>query len=490
MLVEGLVLSTLAGFLGIGLAMGSVKILAHEISQNLPLPVPARPDAWILLALMGLTVASALLSAAWPAVVVARAPMEAALKQGGLQTGQSRGHHRVRGALVALEIAMSLTLLMGCGLLLRTIYDLRQVPLGFRTDHILVASLDVPAFHYAKQSMTAELYEPLLERVQHLHSVESAGLMTEVPLGHTLDVEMRMNLKGRNVYPLFKAASPGVQNVFGLPMAAGRFFNADDTSTSLPVMVVNKAFARMFSPDHHNPAAIVGTKLMGNGANKLAEIVGILADEHQSSIAQPSQPEIYLCIPQITPESIYYRTLDETAMDLAVRTREPEAEMIPQLRDILRRTSPELANSKITTMDQIVEDSYGSQRLAAHLLEIFGGSALLLCIAGLYGLLAYVVNQRTREIVVRIALGAPRTNVLWLVMRQASVMLLGGVVVGTGLALASGKLVGGFLYGVKANNEWTLTGAVAVLFACGMLAAYLPARRAASVDPMQALRTE
>jgi len=122
-------------------------------------------------------------------------------------------------------------------------------------------------------------------------------------------------------------------------------------------------------------------------------------------------------------------------------------------------------------MDQVVEDSYGSQRLAAHLLEIFGGSALLLCIAGLYGLLAYVVNQCTRELGVRIALGAPRANVLWLVMRHAVAMLLVGVAVGSGMALASGRLAQGFLYGVKAGDEWTLAGAAALLFACGMLAA-------------------
>jgi ABC-type antimicrobial peptide transport system permease subunit len=141
-------------------------------------------------------------------------------------------------------------------------------------------------------------------------------------------------------------------------------------------------------------------------------------------------------------------------------------------------------------MDQIVEDSFGSQRLAAHLLEIFGGSALLLCVAGLYGLLAYVVTQRTRELGLRIALGAQRGNLLWLVMRQAGAMLTLGVVVGLGLAWASGKLVGGFLYGVKAHDGWTLAGAAVLLFLSGMLAAYLPARRAARVNPMEALRSE
>jgi ABC-type antimicrobial peptide transport system permease subunit len=141
-------------------------------------------------------------------------------------------------------------------------------------------------------------------------------------------------------------------------------------------------------------------------------------------------------------------------------------------------------------MDQIVEDSFGSQRLAAHLLEIFGGAALLLCVAGLYGLLAYVVTQRTREMGVRIALGAQRGNLLWLVMRQAGGMLIVGVAAGIGLALASGRLVRGFLYGVEAHDGWTLAGAAVLLLVSGLVAAYLPARRAAGVDPMEALRSE
>jgi predicted permease len=494
MMVEGLALSAAAGALGIGLAAASVKLLGHEIRSNLPLPVPARPDAWILLALVGLTVASALLSTAWPALVTARAPLEPALKQGGLQTGQSRRHHRVRGALVALEIAMSLTLLMGCGLLLRTIYALEHVPLGFRTDHIVVAHLDIPAYRYTHRNLTAELYEPVLDRVQHLHGVESAGLMTEVPLAQTFNVEFRLYLKGRNVFAWIKAATPGVQQVFGFPMAAGRFFDAEDTATSQPVLVVNEAFAREYSPDKHNPAAILGTKLMGTEGDAkkadYAQVVGVLGDVHQTGVASPSSPEVEVCLTQTGPKSIFYNVLDEIAMDLAVRTQAPAAVVIPEIRDILRQADPELATANITTMDGIVEDSYGSQRLAAHLLEIFGGSALLLCIAGLYGLLAYVVNQRTRELGVRIALGAPRANVLWLVMRQAGAMLLAGVAVGSGLALASGRLARGFLYGVKAHDGWTLAAAGVVLFVCGILAAYLPARRAAGVDPMEALRAE
>jgi predicted lysophospholipase L1 biosynthesis ABC-type transport system permease subunit len=273
-------------------------------------------------------------------------------------------------------------------------------------------------------------------------------------------------------------------------MAAGRFFSPQDTATSEPVVIVNQAFARAYSPNQHDPKAILGEKLLSLRKDAPMHVIGVLDDERQSSVSDPAVPEVEIAIPQITPASGFYQPIAGIAMDLAVRTDRPTAEVIPEIRAILRQGSPELQNATITTMDQIVEDSYGSQRLAADLLEIFGGAAFVLCIAGLYGLLAYIVSQRTRELGVRIALGASRGNLLWMVMRQAGLMLIAGLAVGTGLALAAGKLVGRFLYGVSPHDSWTLAVAPALLLAVGLLAAYLPARRAANVDPMEALRAE
>ena len=494
MMVEGLVLSLAAAVLGAGLAVSSVRLLAHELTQRLPLPVPVMPDAWILTALLAFTLISALMASAWPALMAARSPIEAALRQGGAQTGTGRGHHRMRGALVAAEIALSLTLLVGCGLLLRTLYSLRHVSLGYRTDHILVAHLSIPSYRFTNRNMTTDLYEPLLGRVRHLHGVQSAGLMTQVPLGNSLAVGLELKMDHRSAVALIKTASPGVNQVFGLPMVAGRYFNETDTPSSQRVVVVNEAFARALAPDMNDPASILGRKLMPTersvkmGAG--VTVVGVMADTRQWQVSDSTVPEVQLCIPQITPGNTFYQGMDGVAMDLAVRSGEPAATMIPELRDLLRQANPELANSTIATMDEIVEDSYGSQRLAAHLLEIFGGAALLLCVAGLYGLLAYVVTQRTRELGVRIALGAQRGNLLWLVMRQAGAMLLTGLAVGTALALAASRLVRGFLYGVSAHDGWALAGAVALLLASGLVAAYLPARRAATIDPMRALRAE
>ncbi len=490
MMVEGLVLSAAAGLIGFTLAIGSVKLLAHELSRQLPVAAPARPSASLLLVLLALTVFSAMLSTAWPALLAVRAPIEPALKQGGMQTGMGRRHHQLRSALVAAEVAMSLVLVAACGLLLQTIYRLRHVPLGYRTDHIIVADLNIPAFRFAGRNMTQVLYEPLLQRVQHLHGVESAALVSEVPLSQTRVLRLELRMNGTPIVAFIKAVSPGMQQVFGFRMAAGRFFNNEDTSTSQPVVVVNQAFARLYAPNQHDPAAILGTKLLELRKNAPMQIVGILDDERQSRVADAAQPEVEVAIPQLTPDANFYMPMDGITMDVAMRTERPIVELIPELRDILRQASPEFHNATITTMDQVVEDSYASQRLAAHVLEIFGGSALLLCVAGLYGLLAYVVTQRRRELGVRIALGARRGNLLWLVMRQAGAMLLTGVVVGSALTLISGRLVRGFLYGVSAHDGSTLAGAVALLLASGLMAAYLPARRATEVDPVEALRAE
>jgi len=498
LIVESCALSGIAALLGAAIALTMIRLFHHALKSHLPLPVPASVNLPVFACLAVLTLFSAILAAVWPAWIAAHAPIEPALKQGGQQSGTSRAHHRMRGSLVIAEIAMSLTLLAACGLMLRTIYALRNVPLGFRTDHIIVVNLDIPTYRFSKINATTDLYQPLLDRVSHMPGIDSAGLMTDVPLGRTFIMHIEINRKDTNgdnatVAAFFKAVSPDLQRVFGFQMLKGRYFNAQDTATSEPVVVVNRTFARAYAPRERDLGKVIGLqvmKLVNGKQSKQATIIGILDDFRQRSVDQPSHPEIEVCLPQLTPDSGFYTVLEGIAMDLAVRTHRPLAQVIPELRSALRQASPELANSNITTMDQIVEDSYGSQMLAAHLLEIFAASALLLCVAGLYGLLAYIVNQRTREMGIRFALGAQRNDVVWLVMRRAGVLVIAGVAIGLALAFASTRFIRSFLYGVSAHDAWTLAAVAAVLIVSGAVAAYLPARRAAQVNPVEALRAE
>jgi predicted permease len=489
MMIEGLVLSSAAALAGIGLAIAGIKLAESARPVHLDVDLSTHLNVAILAVLCLLTVMTAVIAAAWPAWIAARAPIEPALRRGGQQAGTGRRHHRMRGILVAVEIALSLALLVGCGLLLRTIYALRQVPLGYRTDHILVANLNIPAYRYKDEDAMEMLYKPLLERAQHLHGVQAAGTMSEVPLGQTFNIQLTLLMNGNEIPATLKMVSPDIQKIFGFRMLAGRFYNHEDTPTSAPVIIVNPAFVREYAPNRHDPASVLGMTVWSLRKDAPMHVVGVMDSERQKSISMSSQPEVDVCLCQITPGTSVYGP-STIGMDLAVRTDQPMREMIPEVRAILKEAAPELGGANITTMDQIVEDSYGSQRLAAHLLEIFGGAALLLCVAGLYGLLAYVVTQRTREMGVRIALGASRGNLQWLILRQAATMLVAGVAVGSGLAWATARLVRGFLFGVKAHDAWTLAAAAAILLASGLVAAYVPARRAARVDPMQALRAE
>jgi predicted permease len=498
LLIEGLLLSGSGSLLGLGLAVGILKLFEHGLTKQFDIHGGLTPNLPVLAGLLALSIASALLISIWPAIGAARAEIEPALRQGAPQQGSGRARHRIRALLVVGEIAISLTLLAGCGLLLRTIYALRHVPLGFHTEHVIVANMTIPSYKFAGRNMTTELYQPLVDRVKHLPGVETASLMTEVPLGKTFSMIFTFNAPGntpdderqRNLEAQFRAVGPEMQKVFGFQMVRGRFFNESDTAASQTVLVVNRAFVRAFYGDDRDPGKILGEGLMGASKDKRAVVVGVFDDERQVSVAEAARPEIEVCIPQITPNSFLYKAAEGVAMDLAVRTEQQSSAVIPELRNVMSMASPDLAASNFTTMDQVVEDSFGSQQLAADLLEIFAASALLLCIAGIYGLLAYLVAQRTREMGLRMALGAQRWNVIWLVLRQAGWMLGVGLAAGFALAYLATQGLRTFLYEVKPNDPWTLGGVTLLLLICGLAASWLPARRAASVDPMQALRAE
>lgn len=497
LLIEGLMLSSVASLLGVGLAMLTLRAFEHGLKTQFHIYTTLTPNLRVLGILLVLTVMSALVSSAWPALAAARAAIEPALRQGATQSGTGRKQHRLRAGLVVAEIAMSLMLLVACGLLLRTIYTLRHVPLGFRTDHIMVASMAIPNYKYVGRDLYKDLYGPLLERVQHLPGVQSASLMTEVPLGKNFRISLSFGKDGTSADDLrrskmsvqARAVTPEIQKVFQFRMLKGRFFNEGDTATSLPVVVVNREFIREYEGEGSDPEKFVGTPLTSFNKKKQAVIVGVLSDERQDGIMGPSQPEIEVCMPQITPDSMWYQVIG-MAMAVAVRTERNPASVTPELRDLMRKASPELANSSFTTMEQVVEDSYGSQQLASRLLEIFGGTALVLCIAGIYGLLAYLVTQRTRELGIRIALGAQRSRLMAMVLGQAGAMLLAGLTVGLVLAYVTSRVVATLLYGVKAHDPWTMAAVTLILLVGGLAAACIPARRAAAVDPMVALRSE
>ena len=497
LLVEGLLLSGVACLIALGLIFSALSVFRRELVTQFKVDVGFTANIKLISCLVGLTVLSAMISSVWPSFVTVKTSIDPLLRQGGVKGG-GRIHHRTRGLLVVSQVAMSLTLLIACGLLLRTIFALKHVSLGFRTDHVIVADLVIPAYKFDGRNMTTELYQPLVERVERMPGVRAASLTTAVPLGKRFPILLTFaadhldpeSPRMEDIVAQFRAVGPGLQRVFGFAMLMGRFFNEGDTAGSPPVVVVNRAFVRAYFGDNREPAKILGQELLSYGNEKPAHIIGVLDDVRQASVVEQSQPEVEVCIPQITPDSRFYRVAEGLAMNLAVRTARSPGSFVPELREVLRSASPELAGTTFTTMDQVVVDSYGDQRITARLLQIFAGSALLLCVTGLYSLLAYLVTQRARELGIRFALGAQRRQVIWLVIRQAGWILLVGSAIGLMASFFAGRMLANLLFVVKVSDVLTLTGASMLLMATGLGAAYIPARRAASVDAMQALRTE
>jgi ABC-type antimicrobial peptide transport system permease subunit len=253
-------------------------------------------------------------------------------------------------------------------------------------------------------------------------------------------------------------------------------------------VVVNQAFAREWWPDGH----VLGKKFMdlhkAKGSDEI--VIGVMNDLPQRSLADKRGPQVFICLPQLVPGDNLYGMVASIHMQLAVRTREEPQVVIPEIRRILGQLAPQLRTSKIETMNQVVEDSMGDQKLAAHLLELFGGTALLITLAGLYGSLLYAVSLRRREMAVRLAVGAQRRDILVLVLSRATGLLLIGLGVGISLYYAASRFLRSYLYGVR-TNDWITLLAASLLFAiCGLLAAYIPARRAAMTEPVEILREE
>jgi predicted permease len=494
MLTESMLLSVAGAATGLGLAQLVLQIFKKTLSTKLALPLDLAPDPRVLIALLALSILSAVLFGLLPALLAARLPLEHALRRDSAQSGMSTGRHRLQQVMVVVEIGLSLVLLVACGLLLRTVFELRKVPLGFRTDHVLLLEPKLPQYRTRGADVTQTIYRPLLARIQEMNGIEAAALTTILPLRHNF--EATLSIYGSNsgkpasqpqtqILAKLMASGPELQKVLGFKMYKGRYFNQFDTADSQPVAVVNRAFAMQYAPDGNLEKFQL--KLSNN---RVAKVVGIMDDFHQEGIDQPAIPEIDFCTSQLRPTDGFYQPTMQAHVELALRTSRDPRQLMADLRRVMAAVDRDLEASTLETMDQVVEDSMSSQLLAARLLQFLAGAALLVALSGLYGLLSYLVSQRTRELGVRIALGAQRKNIMEMLLGQAGRMLLLGAVIGIALAYASTRLLAGFLFGVKPHDLVTILAVTMLLLSFGLLAAYLPARSAARVDPMKALRSE
>ncbi|HWA93769.1 MAG TPA: ABC transporter permease [Terracidiphilus sp.] len=488
-LVESLMLSGAGAAVGLGIAVLLLRVFQQVMRKNLPLAGTIHWNGAVWAGLVVLAVLTGLIFGAAPAMVAARAGIQNGLKNSGRAQAGSRSQNRLRALLLVGQVALSIALLTGAGLMLRTMYALRHAPLGFRTDHLVLTSLTVPNDLYGKRNVGTVVWNPLLEKIRQTPGVRSAALSTVLPIQHPVElitlIYATQWMHG-DASATVRAATPELMDALGVRMRRGRFFTAEDTVSSLPVMVVNQTFVNRYLGGGDAVGKVVR---YGRDAHS-ATVVGVMEDVHQDGVAEKSKPEFYLCMSQIGPDNSVYRALLGRVMQVAVRTEIAPAALIPTLRQAIHDANPHLAIGECTSMAEAVEDSVSAQKMAALVIGVFGGLVLLITAVGLYGLLNFLVAQRTPEIGIRMALGANRVRVIEMVMGQLLIWLAAGTLLGVGLALASGRLLEAYLFGVRATDPWSMALAPLTLLFCGVLAALVPVKRAVSINPVDALRAE
>ena len=496
-LTESLLIGGASGLLGYGVAVLCLRLLHHAIAANLSRAADVTINVPVILLLVSLSLLSAILFGTFPALQAASANPQDALHHGTLGAGSGLAQIRLRNFLIVGELALSLVLLFSAGLLLRTLYAMRHLDLGFN-QHNLIDAMFFPASGFdvlEKTQPTINTVDlPLLERVRALPGVQRAAIVTRAPLSYQVNMTDGFHVfgvPGRERHVQLAFATPDAFQVLGMPLRRGRYFTEDDRPSTQAVAIVNEAFVRKFLPGK-NP---LDQRLMLDDDPKDksilgdVRIVGVIGDAPAGRIGEASIPMAYVDMLQMTPQDPMY-PIAAIVGELIVRTQRDPKGMIPAIRNIFTQVAPAVSVGSMQTYRQKIDGELGSQTLAARLLWIFAIAAVLISAAGLYGLLSYTVAQRTREIGVRIALGAQRADILRVVMRQAARLLGTGLAVGMLAAFLLGHLLRSFLYGVSQHDVLTLLVVAAVLSLVGLLAAYVPARRAAAVEPTEALRTE
>lgn len=483
LLVESLVLAGAGGAGGVVLsswiARGLLRLLPFDPAN---LSLSADPDPRILVFALAVTVGTAVMFGLAPALQASRVAPAATLKDEAGAVAGGRGHVRLRKVFVALQVGLSCVLLVGAGLFARTLQNLGEVDLGFRTDNVAMFGV-APATVY-DDARKLQVFRDVLQSLATVPGVKSVGANTSRLLtGGRWDTSITIPglepKEGHTPWSFFNAVTPGYFETLGIPLLMGRDLSWADWGRPQQVAIVNEALVN----EYLGSDSPVGRR-MGQGAkvDPDIEIIGVFRDAHYHEVRGE--------IPRQTFVSMGSRMKFVTGMNVYARIEGDPRSVLPQLRAQVRRTDPNLVVTDLRMMEEQLAMRLSSERLLSFLSAGFAVLASVLALIGLHGVLAFVVVRRTKEIGIRVALGAERRNVIALVMGEMSAVILAGLAAGTVAALACGRLVESQLFDVKSSDPQVFIASLAVLLASALLASYAPARRASRIDPMRALRCE
>jgi putative ABC transport system permease protein len=482
LLTESTLLATAGGVVGIAFAMATIGMLTTFVSRFTARTGEVSVDLPVLGFTLLVSVVTGVLFGTLPALGT-RVNLTTALKQGSNQAGDGSGRRRLQGALIVAQVAVSVVLLVGAGLLLASFYRLQQVDAGYRSDGVLSAQVYGNFSRYGNIDALRRLYLPILDRLAGQPGVVSVAITNAVPLAGSAPGTTRFDIEGRvtddpDRRPTtdLRVASEDYFDTIGIPVVSGRAFAALDAADSLPVAVINRSMTRYW--DGTDP---VGTRISLNRGETWLTVVGVVGDVRQFGLAQETVAQIYVPMAQ-APNNF--------AGQVLVRTAGTPSGFAPLLRETVHAVDPNQPVENIQTLDDLRAEALAAPRLTATLLSVFAGLALLVTLAGIGGVIATSVTQRTREFGVRMALGASRGAVMAMVLRQGLTLVGIGLVVGIVAAAAGGRVLSAYLYQTTPGDP-IIVGIVAVTFlAAAALACLAPARRATTVDPLIALRTE
>lgn len=484
--IESLLLSLAAALVGVGIAALGLRLLLALAPAGVPRLAQLSLDPWVLGFALGVAVLVSMTFGMLPMYVTRGLRLQNALTSEGSRGGSaSRGQQRLRAGLVVAEIALSVVLVIGAGLLIQSVWSLRGVDPGFRPDRLLKAEYQLPESRYPQEMSEfprwtgiVQFHEELLRRIAALPAVSSASVSASDPLetGFTNSfVIIGREAEAANQAEIYiRSVSPSYFRTAGVALRSGRLLADEDDASAPPVLLINEAGARKYFPRGN----ALGQRLRFWGVER--EIVGVVANEKFDGLAAQTPPAVYPSMWQMPLPSV----------SLLVRTRVDPLTIVPLARRELRALDPSVALYGVASMGEALSQSIGKERFTMRLLVSFAAVALALAMIGVHGVLSYAVAQRTREMGLRMALGAPRRAVLGLVVRQGMALSLAGLALGVIGALAASRLLRTLLYGLTATDIATYVAVVVVIALVTCMASYLPGWRATRIDPAMALRVE